>query len=283
MIERTVSPTQARRMDSVSALLKRVHESAHEVRRLRELAREREAQLADLNMEAGDFATATTRQQTAHALVVAGYLPLLAADLTLSAPTFQYYGSAYLMLRGAALTAAMLAGPAAVFLIELSIAAQRVEYAATRAADKAAYWALTAVGVMLAAVMAAMVYATQMARFVATTSATAEQVFWLRVLAMTAVAFLVHVAVALAGRVPAEAKAHSIYMLRRWYLRWRGRAAGRKALRREDRVWDAFAAYTAELERFNRDFGTALRPGPLDRVTADVLSARMQATGGRCQ
>lgn len=177
MAERAVSPTQSRRLDAVMVHRRRVHERAHEVKRLRDLTREFGARLSNLNQAAADFATATIRQQTAHLLVLAGYLPLLAADLTLSAPTFLYYGSSSLLLTGLPLTTAMLAGPTAVFLVELSIAAQRVEYSVTRAADGAVYWALTAGAIALATVMAAMVYATQMARYVATTSATAEQVF----------------------------------------------------------------------------------------------------------
>src|SRR6266571_4501509 len=122
--------------------------------------------------------------------------------------------------------------------------------------------------------MATMVYATQVARYVPTASDTAKQVFWLRACAMAALAFVVHLAVALAGRSAADAKAYVVYAWRRWRLEGRIRAAERSSARRTLAAWTAFTDY-----RMKREWlvtacpGMSLELGPFDAITSDLLSA----------
>lgn len=242
-------------------------------------ARER---LSKLDLLHPEYATANARQIVQWWCFVAALCFILMLDMVLSAPTATYYATRYAHLSPEGIKLACVLFPTGLFLLELSVAAQRLA-AAEGAIEHLppAFYGWTAVGLLIVLVTATLIASTQLAIASVSESGLAATATRLRVIGVTATAILLHGVVTFGGKTMHDAKGYGLYVAKAARLNGRASRAEREHSRAERRAVGLFTTYRRELEDFNAANPEArLQEGPLQKVAVDLINGNTGATAG---
>lgn len=267
--ERTAKTRFARVLASIHSLAY----VAQDARRALGVAR---ARLSALDSVHPEYATANTRLIVQWWSYVAALAFVLALDMVLSAPTATYYATRYAHLDPLGIKLACVLLPTGLFLLELTVAGQRLA-AAERAIEglPAAFWGWSAVGLLIVLVVSAFIASTQLAIASVSSSGLAASATKLRVIGVTATAIVLHGVVAFGGKAMHDAKGYALYAVKAARLNQKASRAESESSQAERRAVTLFTTYRGELQDFNTLHPEArLSEGPLQKVAVDLINGQ---------
>lgn len=271
------SEAQRQSEQRLERLLLKIHTRAHSAIGYRAEGRETGSALSLFEDAHPEFAQASTHQITKFWLLIAGLPAVYLGDLLLSSPTSEWFARRFLGGDPIIVVLARLVIPLAILLAEIFISIQRYHAKMDDDEDSQGYRLWNACALLLFFVMPMLTAAAQIASRPAVANDTVTQSFWLRTLAIVALAFVFHGIVLFSGRLLHEAKAYFVFSVKRSRMRHTIRQCEAGFEHEALAMTNTCITYLRQVRDHNQRYLQAgLQPGPFDSVTRDLLRERFR-------